>query len=590
MMFGLVMALAAGPSSAGPSPVCGSAEGIPESGCWLPLEGKRQCYVWNGSPEPNESAEFEGRSRCRGGKLSGTGTLTSRWTIRGEERTNTSTGTYSEGRKNGRFVEARSDGYRGEGEYLDGEPHGNWINRFPPAPNRWDRVEASWINGKRHGRWVFTNPRRTKEWERLEGSYANGKRVGQWVYSELPGTEGKWDRLVGAFVDGQRHGEWVYTDYEKVDGRFVETRREVGPVLQDFERHGDWDLIQRSFGTAIIEWSHRNGTYVEDQRQGRWVELSSTALRDRYDALNEEAAYKRDRAEGDYRDGRRHGDWTIVAEEVEVWGDVLAETAATRSIRREGAYAEGQRHGVWKVTMSDGRQIVEKYERGMLHGSYEAKDSSGSVIVAASLEGGKVTDLRLPIAALPLMQSSGSTRSPVVGGFGIELGPDVEQLRQLKCGDDTCITTAFWTLRSVLESFEQAASIPGLVYEVPAPITRGRQYDFSVSPWIGISQVRAWLHFESADACERDKIRIDGLLREKYGECRDYRFEAESESRKPIGQCDADGLPVAVVRARCSTWDDWDSLILSYAVLDAAARQAVLQAEREKGEVNANEL
>ena len=82
-------------------------------------------------------------------------------------------------------------------------------------------------------------------------------------------------------------------------------------------------------------------------------------------------------------------------------------------------------------------------------------------------------------------------------------------------------------------------------------------------------------------------------LREKYGECRDYRFEADSNSRKPIGQCDSEGLPVAVVRARCSTWyadDDWDALILSYGVLAPGTREAIVAAKQDKGEVDASEL
>ena len=522
-----------------PFPVCGSTTDPTEGGCWQPLEGQRRCHVWNPNPQPEESADFEGRSRCRDGKLSGIGTLTWRWTEDGEIRSSTFTGPYAEGRANGRFVQARPDGYRAEGEYVDGKPHGNWVNSYPP------------------------------------------------------GTEGKWDRIEASWVDGVSQGNWVYTDYEEVDGEFRETGREEGPVANG-ERHGDWDIVQRTFNSYSVSWSHRHGPYAEGERQRRWVELSHRANRDQYDARGAEAARWIEQEEGPYVDGKQHGNWVIVLEWTRDWDEVLAEAEAKRSIRRQGAYAEGQRHGTWKASLSNGQQIVRNYAQGTLHGPYEARDADGSVLVAAGLEDGKVTEIRLPKAALPSIQDGGSAQSPVVGGFGISLGPDMEQLRQLKCGDGSCITSAFWALNSVLEGFGESDAISGWVDEVPKPITRGRQYDFSVSPWIGISEVKARLHFESVEACKREKVRIDGLLRDKYGECRDYRHRADTESRKPIGQCDADGLPVAVVETWCTIWysgdGEWDALILSYGVLDPGAREAVLEASRDKGEVHASEL
>ena len=550
-------------------PVCGTAAAdTPEGGCWQPLEGKRACHVWNPNPQPDESAAFEGRSRCRDGKLSGTGTLT--WTVReeGVVRSESSTGPYSDGRMNGRFVLANPDGYRGEGEYVDGEAHGHWVSSYPPGTaDKWDRAEGSWVGGKRYGDWLFRNAQ---------------------------GSAGEWDRLNVFYVDGMPQGNRVYTNYEEVDGEFRETERAEGPVLPSLERHGDWDIVLRSFTGYSVRWTRLHGPYAEGERHGRWVELSHRAMRDQYDARGVEAAYESEQEEGSYVDGKRHGNWVVVEDRVEDLDEVLADAAAAqRSIRREGAYAEGERHGTWNVTLSNGHRVVRNYAQGRLDGAYEARDSLGSVLVAANLEGGEVTGLRLPKAAMPPNPDSDSARSPVAGGFGIALGPDMEQLGQLACGDVSCKTEAFEQLHGTLEDFGQSRDISGFVDDVPNPITRGRLYDFSVSPWVGVSQVRAWLHFESAEACEGEKVRIDGLLREKYGECRDYRFRADRESGRPIGQCDVNGLPVAVAETRCTTWygsDDWDAMVLSYGVLVPAVREAVLGAWREKGDVRASEL
>ena len=53
--------------------------------CWMELQNRSGCYVWNNGLREGETASFEGRARCRGKKLSGTGTLT--WSAReGEEK------------------------------------------------------------------------------------------------------------------------------------------------------------------------------------------------------------------------------------------------------------------------------------------------------------------------------------------------------------------------------------------------------------------------------------------------------------------------------------------------------------------------
>ena len=55
----------------------------------------------------------------------------------------------------------------------------------------------------------------------------------------------------------------------------------------------------------------------------------------------------------------------------------------------------------------------------------------------------------------------------------------------------------------------------------------------------GVTEIEAQFHFAAKSDCERERSRLDGLLREKYGEC-----GPQWNPQAFIGQCDSRGLGV----------------------------------------------
>ena len=216
-------------------PICGQAATGADGGCWQKLGAKRNCHVWNPSPRAGESATFDGRSRCRDGKLSGTGTLTWRWTADSEHRSSTTTGTFADGKRNGRFVNERFDGGRSEGDLVDGKPNGHWVNTNPPGtPRLWDRAEGPWVHGVRQGQWTFVD------------------------YSDADGEFQESHRLEGPYVEGQRHGDWVRVRGDSRAAMAYEDGKLHGPYVAEFD-----------------DGRRQTGEYAEGERAGRWVTVDS---------------------------------------------------------------------------------------------------------------------------------------------------------------------------------------------------------------------------------------------------------------------------------------------------------------------------
>ena len=135
----------------------------PEGTNWSVTENQ-PCHVWNYGYIQNEPFTWSGA--CLDGKASGQGTLTL-W--------------------GGDLVY--------EGGMRGGKPHGYGTLRFADGAVH----EGSYVDGERHGQWV----------ERLagdvfEGPYVDSKRHGQWVWRFVSGAV-----YEGPYVDGERHGQWV---------------------------------------------------------------------------------------------------------------------------------------------------------------------------------------------------------------------------------------------------------------------------------------------------------------------------------------------------------------------------------------------
>ena len=149
------------------------------------------------SPPP-----FEGRSRCRSGKLSGNGTVTWTWRKDDEVKSSKHTGAYSGGKGDGEFAEEFANGSRGMGRYVAGERQGDWVFTYPPGTEgEWDRREGPYLDGKMHGSW------------RLENYDSDGTLI---------------DQQSGPYVAGERQGDWVEVLYEEIDGLSLEGQRNKG--------------------------------------------------------------------------------------------------------------------------------------------------------------------------------------------------------------------------------------------------------------------------------------------------------------------------------------------------------------------------
>lgn len=160
----------------------------------------QDCKVWNGGPQPRETAAWTGG--CVAGRLSGSGTLTWRWTVNGQSKTEIYIGEYRNGRINGRGVYTWSSGNTYDGEWRDGDYHGRGIYVWGEK-SEWagDRYEGEYRDGKRHGR----GSHKFANGNHYEGEWRNGKRHGHGVFTYANGIvyEGEWR-------NGRPHGRGVY--------------------------------------------------------------------------------------------------------------------------------------------------------------------------------------------------------------------------------------------------------------------------------------------------------------------------------------------------------------------------------------------
>ena len=125
----------------GPRPQCtGKADG---EACWMEVDGRPGCYIWNPNPQPGETVSWSGA--CQGGKASGKGKMA--WLFRGEDgalKSDSGEGELRGGRTRvGHWV--ISNGATWEGPYVDGKLHGLWVRRGSLG-----REYDCWVRGERY--------------------------------------------------------------------------------------------------------------------------------------------------------------------------------------------------------------------------------------------------------------------------------------------------------------------------------------------------------------------------------------------------------------------------------------------------------
>ena len=160
--------------------------------CWMEVVGQPGCYVWNRSLEPDATVTWTGA--CSGGRAQGEGTL--KWVSEDGEKSAELTGSLTDGRMHGQWVERFWSGIVAEGPYVDGKEHGQWVLRFASG-SVW---EGPYVEGKKHGHWVGRGADGTVY---QEGPYVEGKKHGQWVNRQSDGQVHE-----GPYVEDSKEGQW----------------------------------------------------------------------------------------------------------------------------------------------------------------------------------------------------------------------------------------------------------------------------------------------------------------------------------------------------------------------------------------------
>ena len=152
-------------------PIC-AAKGTPD---WTDVANKPNCRVWVDCYVPDQTVTWSGT--CSGGHADGQGTLE----VPEGEDAYTGTGTFSKGKRHGRWVLRFASGQVEEGPFVDSKRHGRWVVRF--AKGILAEAEGPFVDGEMLGRWVLRHANGTSE-----GRLVDGKPHGRWVVEHRDGT------------------------------------------------------------------------------------------------------------------------------------------------------------------------------------------------------------------------------------------------------------------------------------------------------------------------------------------------------------------------------------------------------------------
>jgi antitoxin component YwqK of YwqJK toxin-antitoxin module len=200
---------------------------------------------------------------------------------------------YHAGKRDGRWSTFWDDGAKdSEGSYRRDVRVGKWQS--------WRRdgsllVAGRYVDGKPHGRWT--------EQFGSHGTYDHGRRVGQWKLFRSGGGA----PAIHNYVNGELHGRFTEVSVDgtlELEGHYVRGKR-----------HGRW-TFHRWTTTAVVAASAR-GAYKHGKQTGRWQWILDGKLR----------------LDGSYRDGKRHGVWTM-------WSPAGAPEA--RGIYQHGKRSSGE--------------------------------------------------------------------------------------------------------------------------------------------------------------------------------------------------------------------------------------------------------
>lgn len=210
--------------------------------------------------------------------------------VRREDGTFVERGRWSKGLMDGEWEHYYDNGkLREKGPRAAGKKDGVWES-FDTEGNRTERV--TWRADRLNGPATFYWPGGTVA---AEGSFVDDRREGEWMESE------DWGRTVwkGTYRDDARDGRWKADRVEDgVRWAWVEANYREG------RREGKYE--ERNAAGKVVA----SGSYENDQRTGRWTEVSDFG----------------DRAEGSYAEGVPDGRWEFYDAKgkntrFEVWRD-----------------------------------------------------------------------------------------------------------------------------------------------------------------------------------------------------------------------------------------------------------------------------
>lgn len=224
----------------------------------------------------------------------------------------------------------------------------------------------------------------------------------------------------------------------------------------------------------------------------------------------------------------------------------------------------------WEATGDNGVVVVGEVVAGRYVGELAATAPDGTLLLRVVFDDeGAASRIELPAATMePARPRPG--RTAVAGAFGIELG--TASLAEL---DVTCAASGEHCLTRLAYGLVENSLGPDDIAwtlldpeRVPGPIPGGWSYRVTVHLAHGVTEIETAFRFGTEDDCERERSRLDGLLREKYGEC-----GPASDPGMYIGQCDSRGLGVRTAElSTCFAPEATHVLNLSYGYAPKADR------------------
>ena len=230
----------------------------------------------------------------------------------------------------------------------------------------------------------------------------------------------------------------------------------------------------------------------------------------------------------------------------------------------------------WQTTGDNGVRVLGKVVANRYVGELTATAPDGTLLLAVSFDReGTALKVELPNASMePARAQPG--RAPVTGAFGIELGTASLPELAVTCvgSGEHCLTRLAYRMVNVSLGPDDIAWTLLDPERVPKPIPGGRSYDVTIHLAHGVTGIAAQFHFAAEEECEQERSRLDGLLREKYGEC-----GPPWGPQMHIGQCDSRGLAKRTAEvSTCFAPETTHLLNLSYDYAPKADRDRLWEA------------